>query len=64
MMYWKKEFALNTLQIIQDAIKEAKILESIRDVYDQDRMLFVAMKLSGAPWSFILEVFQKEEIYG
>lgn len=49
-----------TLQmIIQDAIEEAKILEYAREHYDLDHMLYVAQRLSGAPYSFIEEVYQK-----
>ena len=49
-----------TLQmLIQDAIEEAKILEYAREHYEQDRMLYVAQRLSGAPYSFVKEVYQK-----
>jgi hypothetical protein len=49
-----------TLQmLIQDAIEEAKILEYAREHYEQDHMLYVAQRLSGAPYSFVKEVYQK-----
>jgi hypothetical protein len=44
-------------ETIVEAIEEAKILECARDTYDTDHVLFVAQKLSGAPFSFVKEVF-------
>lgn len=42
---------------IFDAIDEARIMECAMDTFDNDRMLFVAQKLSGAPWSFVEDVY-------
>lgn len=63
-MHWIKFEVLvvenKTLQmLIQDAIEEAKILEYAREHYEQDHMLYVAQRLSGAPYSFVKEVYQK-----
>lgn len=44
---------------IQEAIDEAKILECAREVYDENHMLLVAMRLSGAPFNFIEEVYKE-----
>lgn len=43
---------------IEDAIEEAKILECARDTYDEDHVIFIAQKLSGAPFSFINEIYR------
>jgi len=43
---------------IVEAIEEAKILECAREEFDKDHMLFVAQKLSGAPFSFIEQVYR------
>lgn len=46
-----------TLQeLIEEALEEAKILECARDRYDEDHLLYVAQRLSGAPYSFIEKV--------
>jgi hypothetical protein len=42
---------------IIEAIEEAKILECARDIYEENHMLFIAQKLSGAPFSFVKEVY-------
>jgi len=44
---------------IFEAIEEARILECAMETFDVDHMLFVAQKLSGAPFSFIREVYAK-----
>jgi len=44
---------------IVDALDEARILECAMERFDRDRMLFVAQRLSGAPYSFITEVYSK-----
>ena len=46
---------------IEEAIDEAKILECARDTYDESHMLFTAMKLSGAPFSFVEQVFRESK---
>lgn len=43
--------------LIEEALEEAHILEQARDVYDQDHMLYIAQRLSGAPHSFVEEVY-------
>lgn len=45
-------------EMIDDALNEAKILESGHESFDEERMLLVAMKLSGAPYSFIEQVYK------
>ena len=44
---------------IFEAIDEARILECAMEKFDKDHMLFVAQKLSGAPFSFVQEVYSK-----
>ena len=48
-------------ELIIDALEEAKVLESALDTHDENRMLFVAQKLSGAPFSFIEQVYQQNK---
>ena len=47
------------LELIKEALEEAKILEMGIDAYDEDRMLYLAQRLSGAPYSFVQEVHRK-----
>lgn len=44
---------------ILEALREAHVLESARDAYDESHMLFVAQILSGAPYSFVEHVHVK-----
>lgn len=46
-------------ELIEEAIIEARILESARAVFDVDNMLLTAMRLSGAPFSFVERVFNE-----
>lgn len=46
-------------ELIIEALNEARILESACERSDQDNMLFVAQRLSGAPFSFVKEVYDK-----
>lgn len=41
---------------IVEALDEARILECANEEFDKDHMMFIAQKLSGAPFSFIEEV--------
>jgi hypothetical protein len=43
-------------ELIVEALEEAKILECARDNYEEDNVLLTAMRLSGAPYSFIEQV--------
>ena len=45
--------------LIVEALEEAKILETAHEEFDEDHMLLNAMRLSGAPYSFVQEVYQK-----
>lgn len=47
-------------ELIEEAIVEARILERARAVYDVDNMLLTAMRLSGAPFSFVQMIYEKE----
>lgn len=47
-------------QLIEEAIIEARILESARAVFDVDNMLLTAMRLSGAPYSFVESLYVNE----
>jgi len=55
--------AMTVRKTIEDAIEEAQILESGRSVYDTDNMILTAMKLSGAPYSFVKTVFDHDATY-
>lgn len=49
----------NLKELILEAITEARIMECAHDVYDENHILLTAMRLSGAPYSFIQETFEK-----
>jgi hypothetical protein len=51
--------ATTLLEVIREAIKESQMLELGVSEPDEDRMLFNAMRLSGAPYSFVQEVYQE-----
>lgn len=44
-------------ELIVEAIEEAKILECAHDTYNEDNVLLTAMRLSGAPYNFIEQVY-------
>jgi hypothetical protein len=44
-------------EMIQEAIVEAEIMEYARSTFSLDNMLLTAMRLSGAPYSFIERVY-------
>ena len=44
---------------IVEAIEEARILECARDTFEIDNVIVTAMRLSGAPYSFTKEIYQK-----
>jgi len=46
-------------ETISDALSEAHIMEFAMDTYDKEHMLYTAQVLSGAPYSFVKEVFLK-----
>jgi hypothetical protein len=48
-------------ELIEEAIIEARILECARATFDVDNMLLTAMRLSGAPYSFIEEVYDEAQ---
>lgn len=49
-------------ELIVEALEEANILECARDQYEQEHMLYVAQRLSGAPFFLVREVFSGETI--
>ena len=51
--------ALTLRELITEAIVEARILESARAVFDVNNMLLTAMRLSGAPYSFVEQVYDE-----
>ena len=53
------EDKMTVKDLIVEALKEAKILEMARDNPDDDNMLFVAQKLSGAPFSFVKTIYER-----
>jgi len=46
-------------EIIEEAIVEAEIMEYARSTFSTDNMLLTAMRLSGAPYSFIERVYNE-----
>jgi len=46
-------------ELIEEAIVEADMLECARAHYDVDNMLLTAMRLSGAPYSFVEKVYDE-----
>lgn len=46
-------------EIIEEALKEANLLESALEEFNEEHMLYTAMKMSGAPYSFIEDVYNK-----
>jgi hypothetical protein len=48
-------------ELIEEAIAEARILECARATFDVDNMLLTAMRLSGAPFSFVEMVYDEEQ---
>ena len=47
-------------ELIEEALTEARIMEAARETFDKDNMLLTAMRLSGAPFSFVEMVYEKE----
>ena len=52
-------YELTLKELIQEALEEAKIMECAMDEFDEDHMLLMAMKLSGAPYSFVEGVYRE-----
>ena len=46
-------------EMIEEAITEAGNLECARAAFDTDNMLLTAMRLSGAPYSFVQTVYDE-----
>lgn len=55
----KRRTPLTLYDLIVDALNEAVILEAGRGVYDRDNIIYTAMRLSGAPYSFTEEVAER-----
>lgn len=47
-------------ELIEEALVEARIMESARETFSKDNMLLTAMRLSGAPFSFVQMIYEKE----
>lgn len=45
-------------ELIKEALDEAYILESALEEFNEEHMLYTAQKLSGAPASFVEQVYQ------
>lgn len=45
-------------ELIMESLEEAKILECAREEYEEDHMLYIAQRLSGAPFSFVEQVYR------
>ena len=46
-------------ELIVEALQEAKMLQMGVEDQDEDGMLLTAMRLSGAPYSFVEQVYHK-----
>lgn len=49
-------------ETIKEALEEAIILECAREEFDRDNMILTAMRLSGAPFSFVEQVAHEERV--
>lgn len=49
-------------ELIKDSLEEANMLEYGYNRFDEERMLLTAMRLSGAPYSFVLQVYNQREV--
>lgn len=47
---------------IEEALKEAKMLEQGLTSFDEDHMLYVAQKLCNAPFSFVLTLYNEQKV--
>jgi hypothetical protein len=47
-------------EMIEEALQEAKILESALEEFDEEHMLYTAMKLSNAPYSMVETVYREK----
>lgn len=47
-------------ELIEEALVEARIMEAARETFSKDNMLLTAMRLSGAPFSFVQMIYEKE----
>ena len=45
---------------IEEALEESLILEGALEEFDEEHMLYTAMKLSGAPYPFVVEVYKNK----
>lgn len=50
-------------ETITEALVEAQILEGALEKFDKEHMLYTAMKLSGAPYNLIEEVYKKSKSF-
>jgi hypothetical protein len=50
----------STKEMIEEALAEAHILEGALEEPDEEHMLYTAQKLSGAPYSFIYDIYQNK----
>lgn len=49
-------------ETIKEALEEAVIMECAREEFDRDNMILTAMRLSGAPFSFVEIVASEQRI--
>lgn len=60
--YGKTELERETLEeLILEALDEAFILECGRGKFSEENMLYVAQRLSGAPFSYVEELYLKKK---
>lgn len=48
-------------ELIEEALAEAKILESALEEFDEEHMVYTAMKLSGAPYKLVEDFYKKSQ---
>lgn len=49
----------NIRELTLEALEEASILEGALEEPSEERMLYIAMRLSGVPHSFVKEIYSK-----
>lgn len=46
-------------ELIVEALDEARIMECAREEFEEDHLLYIAQRLSGAPFSFVSDVYKR-----
>lgn len=48
-------------ELVNEALQEAKILESALEEFDEEHMLYTAMKLSGVQYNVVEEIYKSQK---